>query len=64
MLVPRTVPYPMVHELLTIDIRAFGMKQRPFIGDRYCTLNSVADPDPGSGIWCLFDPWTRIRDPE
>jgi hypothetical protein len=26
--------------------------------------NSVADPDPGSGIrdWVLFDPW--IRDPE
>ncbi len=23
---------------------------------------SVADPDPGSGIRCLFDPW--IRDPE
>ncbi len=22
---------------------------------------SVADPDPGSGIRCLFDPW--IRDP-
>jgi hypothetical protein len=22
---------------------------------------SVADPDPGSGIGCLFDPW--IRDP-
>ncbi len=20
---------------------------------------SVADPDPGSGIGCLFDPWTR-----
>ncbi len=26
-------------------------------------LNSVADPDPGSGIGCLFDPWIRIRDP-
>jgi hypothetical protein len=25
---------------------------------------SVADPDPGSGIRGLFDPWTRIRDPE
>jgi hypothetical protein len=25
-------------------------------------LTSVADPDPGSGIRCLFDPW--IRDPE
>jgi hypothetical protein len=24
-------------------------------------LPSVADPDPGSGIRCLFDPW--IRDP-
>ncbi len=24
-------------------------------------MNSVADPDPGSGIRCLFDPW--IRDP-
>jgi hypothetical protein len=34
---------------------------------------SVADPDPGSGMGCLFDPWTRdpgwekvsirIRDP-
>jgi hypothetical protein len=23
---------------------------------------SVAEPDPGSGIRCLFDPW--IRDPE
>jgi hypothetical protein len=23
---------------------------------------SVADPDPGSEIRCLFDPW--IRDPE
>jgi hypothetical protein len=23
--------------------------------------DSVADPDPGSGIGCLFDPW--IRDP-
>jgi hypothetical protein len=23
--------------------------------------SSVADPDPGSGIGCLFDPW--IRDP-
>jgi hypothetical protein len=28
----------------------------------FFTLNvSVADPDPGSGIGCLFDPW--IRDP-
>jgi hypothetical protein len=25
---------------------------------------SVADPDPGSGIWCLFEPGPRIRDPE
>ena len=25
-------------------------------------IGSVADPDPGSGIRCLFDPW--IRDPE
>jgi hypothetical protein len=24
-------------------------------------LTSVADPDPGSGIGCFFDPW--IRDP-
>ncbi len=24
-------------------------------------MSSVADPDPGSGIGCLFDPW--IRDP-
>ncbi len=24
-------------------------------------VSSVADPDPGSGIRCLFDPW--IRDP-
>jgi hypothetical protein len=31
---------------------------------RYLTRDfiSVADPDPGSGIRCLFDPW--IRDPE
>ncbi len=21
------------------------------------SIHSVADPDPGSGIWCLFDPW-------
>jgi hypothetical protein len=29
---------------------------------KYCQLPvSVADPDPGSGIGCLFDPW--IRDP-
>jgi hypothetical protein len=21
--------------------------------------SSVADPDPGSGIGCLFDPWIR-----
>jgi hypothetical protein len=26
-------------------------------------LCSVADPDPGSGIRWLFDPWIRIRDP-
>ena len=26
-----------------------------------CINSSVADPDPGSGIGCLFDPW--IRDP-
>jgi hypothetical protein len=25
-------------------------------------VSSVADPDPGSGIRCPFDPW--IRDPE
>jgi hypothetical protein len=24
-------------------------------------ISNVADPDPGSGIGCLFDPW--IRDP-
>ena len=24
-------------------------------------FGSVADPDPGAGIRCLFDPW--IRDP-
>ncbi len=30
------------------------------------TASSVADLDldPGSGIRCLFDPWTRIQDPE
>jgi hypothetical protein len=28
---------------------------------RLIILASVADPDPGSGIGCLFDPW--IRDP-
>jgi hypothetical protein len=28
----------------------------------FLVLYSVADPDPGSGIRCLFDPW--IRDPE
>jgi hypothetical protein len=29
---------------------------------RFARVNgSVADPDPGSGIGCLFDPW--IRDP-
>jgi hypothetical protein len=28
----------------------------------YDKKNSVADPDLGSGIRCLFDPW--IRDPE
>jgi hypothetical protein len=26
--------------------------------------SSVADPDPGSGIGCLFDPWIRDLDPE
>ncbi len=26
-----------------------------------CTVSSVADPDPGSWIRCLFDPW--IQDP-
>jgi hypothetical protein len=27
-------------------------------------VHSVADPDPGSGIRCLFDPWIwDIRDP-
>jgi hypothetical protein len=25
------------------------------------SLGSVADPDPGSGIGCLFDPGSRIR---
>jgi hypothetical protein len=25
--------------------------------------NRVADPEPGSGIRCLFDPWIRVRDP-
>jgi hypothetical protein len=30
-------------------------RKDPNLGD------SVADPDPGSGIRCLFDPW--IRDP-
>jgi hypothetical protein len=28
---------------------------------KYITAHSVADPDPGSGICCHFDP--RIRDP-
>jgi hypothetical protein len=27
----------------------------------HCVANSVADPDPGLGIGCHFDPW--IRDP-
>jgi hypothetical protein len=32
------------------------------LGTRYALLlSSVADPDPGSGIGYLFDPW--IRDP-
>jgi hypothetical protein len=22
---------------------------------------SVADPDPGSGIWSFFDPWIRDK---
>ena len=30
----------------------------------YSAMSSVADQDPGSGFWCLFDPWTRIQDPE
>jgi hypothetical protein len=29
---------------------------------RKASRASVADPDLGSGIWCLFDPW--IQDPE
>ncbi len=24
-------------------------------------VGSIADPDPGSGIWCLFDPGIGIR---
>jgi hypothetical protein len=30
-------------------------------GSEYITAvgNSVADPDPGCGIRCLFDPWIR-----
>jgi hypothetical protein len=27
--------------------------------EQYSPLISVADPDPGSGIGCLFDPWIR-----
>ncbi len=23
----------------------------------------MADPDPGSGIWCIFDPWIQDPDP-
>ena len=38
----------------------------------FFTNSSVADPDTGSGLRCLFDPWIldglkvriRIRDPE
>jgi hypothetical protein len=30
-------------------------------GSGTISLTSAADPDPGSGIGCLFDPW--IRDP-
>jgi hypothetical protein len=26
-------------------------------GADFCLEGSVADPDPGSGIRCLFDPW-------
>jgi hypothetical protein len=37
----------------------------PFLGTMktfaYTVCISVADPDPGSGIRCLFDPW--IPDP-
>ncbi len=29
---------------------------------KLCAVISVADSDPGSGIWCLFD--ASIRDPE
>ncbi len=36
------------------------VKSRIRIRNPVC--NSVADPDPGSGIGYLFDPW--IRDPE
>ena len=31
---------------------------------RYGTVPTVSVADPGSGIRSLFDPWTRIRDPE
>jgi hypothetical protein len=31
------------------------------LGSNFTSACSVADPDPGSGIGCIFDPW--IRDP-
>jgi hypothetical protein len=39
------------------DQKDFGSR----IQIRVKEFNSVADPDPGSGIGYLFDPW--IRDP-
>jgi hypothetical protein len=37
------------------------LKSINHFNDLYVVLTSVADPDSGSKIRCLFDPW--IRDP-
>jgi hypothetical protein len=51
-----------VNLLYLVKYRTVGMPLLYLhIRKKSIDYTSVADPDPGSGIGCLFDPW--IRDP-
>ncbi len=64
---PNQVPHPFMKENMQCRLKLLTVPPPSLNQDsskcaHKTQINcSVADPDPGSGIRCLFDPW--IRDP-
>jgi hypothetical protein len=54
-MIPYPLPLQQTHTLIAImQVPALPLSRRLAI---LLVKSNVADPDPGSGIRCLFDPW-------